>query len=62
MCFKVLDWLISQKDPDVDRIEEVDADQLKAILNKEEFVVVYFYSDECEDCDEILEALETIGM
>lgn len=46
---------------DIARIEEVDADQLKAILNKEEFVVVYFYSEDCEDCDEILEALETIG-
>ena len=41
---KILDWLISQKDPDMDRIEEVDAEQLKEMINKEPFVVVYFYS------------------
>lgn len=41
---KILDWLVSQKDPDMDRIEEVDAEQLKEMINKEPFVVVYFYS------------------
>lgn len=45
----------------LDRIEEVDAPTLKKLIENEKYIVVVFYDDECEDCDQILEALETIG-
>lgn len=58
---KILDWLSSQKDPDIDRIEEVEASTLKKLIENEKYIVVVFYDDDCDDCAQILETLETIG-
>jgi len=39
---KILEWLISQKDPGRDKIEEVDETTLRRILEVHEHCAVYF--------------------
>ncbi|KAG1669120.1 putative protein disulfide-isomerase C1F5.02 [Nymphon striatum] len=57
---KVLDWLLSQKDPQGEVIEEVEGDTLQTMINKSKYVAVYFYKPDCKDCNKILEELENI--
>ncbi|KAI1286795.1 Protein disulfide-isomerase A5 [Halotydeus destructor] len=57
---KILEWLISQKDPGRDKIEEVDEPTLRRILEVHEHVTVFFYTEECTECATTLEDLENI--
>jgi len=58
---KILEWLTSQDVFETkDAIEEVNRKMLEKILEENEFVVVYFYEDDCNECDEVLEGLEMI--
>ncbi|XP_074599634.1 hulk isoform X2 [Brevipalpus obovatus] len=57
---KILDWLVSQKDPSLDMIEEVDGKTLRKLLASTEHIAVYFYSDDCPSCRAVLEDLENI--
>merc|ERR1711923_617737 len=43
-----------------DQIEDVNRKMLDKILNEADAVAVYFYSDVCGSCREVLEGLETI--
>ena len=58
---KVLSWLTSRDVLAVgDQIEDVNRKMLDKILNEADAVAVYFYSDVCGSCREVLEGLETI--
>ncbi|RWS17098.1 thioredoxin-like protein 1, partial [Dinothrombium tinctorium] len=57
---KILEWLISQKDPNLDKIEDVDEATLRQLIESTDHVAVYFYTDDCEECIKILEDLENI--
>lgn len=59
---RILDWLLVQKDPNTDVIEEFeDHDQLIEFIRKMEFVAVYFYNkQDCNNCQNILDELENI--
>ncbi|EFX69653.1 hypothetical protein DAPPUDRAFT_202746 [Daphnia pulex] len=58
---RLLEWLLIQKDPTSDMIEEYDDEALVEVIRKQEFVAVYFYSkQECEQCAVILDELENI--
>jgi hypothetical protein len=41
---KILEWLLSQKDPAGERIEEMRGDELKEYISLHEFVTVFFCS------------------
>ncbi|KAG5893625.1 hypothetical protein JTB14_006291 [Gonioctena quinquepunctata] len=56
----ILDWILKLRDSDPDVIENVDRKTLQVLINDVEHLAVLFYSNECEDCSEILEELETI--
>ncbi|XP_015789930.1 uncharacterized protein LOC107366806 [Tetranychus urticae] len=57
---KILEWLISMKDPSLDMIEEIDGKILRKLLATQDHVAVYFYSDDCEQCQAVLDDLENI--
>ncbi|GAB6029507.1 protein disulfide-isomerase precursor [Chamberlinius hualienensis] len=58
---KILDWLISQKDPMGDVIEEVAGDILQdKITNADHVAVLFFKRDDCHECEQILNELENI--
>ncbi|KAI9560775.1 hypothetical protein GHT06_011727 [Daphnia sinensis] len=58
---RLLEWLLIQKDPTSDMIEEYEDEQLVECIRKMEFVAVYFYNkQECEQCLSILDELENI--
>uniref|UniRef100_T1J1H2 Thioredoxin domain-containing protein n=1 Tax=Strigamia maritima TaxID=126957 RepID=T1J1H2_STRMM len=58
---RILDWLLANKDPSTDYIEEVDGKAVKDIVKKSEHVIVFFYNKEdCENCGKVLEELENI--
>uniref|UniRef100_A0A6P7GKN2 Uncharacterized protein LOC114337953 n=1 Tax=Diabrotica virgifera virgifera TaxID=50390 RepID=A0A6P7GKN2_DIAVI len=56
----ILDWVLNLRDSDPDVIENVDRKTLQVLINDVEHLAVLFYSDDCEDCKQILEELETI--
>jgi len=39
---KILDWLINQKDPSLDKIEDVDASTLRKLIETSDHLAVYF--------------------
>lgn len=39
---RILDWLINQKDPSLDRIEEVDGGTLRKLIDTADHLAVYF--------------------
>ena len=43
---RILEWLINQKDPMLDRIEEVDAGTLRKLIDTADHLAVYF----CKYC------------
>merc|ERR1712141_921761 len=43
-----------------DEIEEVNRKLLEKLLDENEFVAVYFYEDNCIECDEVESGLEKI--
>ncbi|XP_065578951.1 uncharacterized protein LOC136039286 isoform X4 [Artemia franciscana] len=58
---RLLDWMIIQKDPTLDQIEEIEGQELIDFIRKKEFISVFFYNEEdCEKCTEVLEGLENI--
>ncbi|XP_018568276.1 uncharacterized protein LOC108908653 isoform X2 [Anoplophora glabripennis] len=56
----ILDWILQLRDSDPDVIESVDRKTLQVLINDVDHLAVLFYTDNCEECDEILEELETI--
>ncbi|XP_074033433.1 hulk isoform X3 [Leptinotarsa decemlineata] len=56
----ILDWILKLRESDPDIIENVDRKTLQVLINDVEHLAVLFYSNECEECSEILEELETI--
>jgi len=58
---RIFVWLTSQDVFETkDEIEEVNRKMLEKLLDENEFVVVYFYEDNCLECEEVLEGLEKI--
>jgi len=58
---RILEWLTSQDVFETkDEIEEVNRKMLEKLLDENEFVAVYFYEDNCLECDEAMEGLEKI--
>ncbi|XP_046997405.1 uncharacterized protein LOC124612943 isoform X3 [Schistocerca americana] len=56
----ILDWVLELHESTPDVIESVDRKTLQMMINDVEHLAVFFYDDNCEKCDEILEELETI--
>merc|ERR1712038_1431079 len=58
---RILEWLTSQDVFETkDEIEEVNRKMLEKLLDENEFVAVYFYEDDCAECDQVLEGFERI--
>jgi len=58
---QILQWLTSQNVFETkNEIEEVNRKMLEKLLDENEFMVVYFYEDECRECDLFLSVLENI--
>ncbi|GFY48898.1 protein disulfide-isomerase [Trichonephila inaurata madagascariensis] len=53
----ILGWLITQKDPSSDMIEEMDGDELEELIESADFLAVLFYDPDEEDCPECQETL-----
>ncbi|XP_063877635.1 uncharacterized protein LOC135109832 isoform X11 [Scylla paramamosain] len=57
----LLEWLIDNKDKGpASIIEEVDGKMLQTLVDTFEYLVVYFYDDNCPTCETVLAELETI--
>merc|ERR1711963_326664 len=57
----ILDFLSSPDAKDVPgQIEDVTAAQLEVLVQQQNFLAVFFYDDECVECEAILEELETV--
>jgi thioredoxin-like negative regulator of GroEL len=57
----VLEWLIDDDNRELqDEIEDVNARMLEKLADSSPMMVVYFYDDECQECDEVLANLEQI--
>lgn len=57
----LLEWLLDNKDKGpVSIIEEVDGAMLQSLADNFEYLVVYFYDDNCPTCETVLAELETI--
>ncbi|KAI5646564.1 thioredoxin-like domain-containing protein [Phthorimaea operculella] len=56
----ILKWVLDLHDSQPDVIESVDRKTLKDLIEDVEHLAVFFYSDDCDTCDEVLEELETI--
>ncbi|XP_053603360.1 uncharacterized protein hlk isoform X3 [Plodia interpunctella] len=56
----ILKWVLDLLDSQPDVIESVDRKTLKDLIEDVEHLAVFFYSDDCDTCDDILDELETI--
>ncbi|XP_031616558.1 uncharacterized protein LOC116336680 isoform X3 [Contarinia nasturtii] len=57
----VLEWLIDDDNRELaDEIEEVNERMLERLLDESSLLVVFFYDEDCAECEEILEELEQI--
>ncbi|XP_063360360.1 uncharacterized protein LOC134649525 isoform X5 [Cydia amplana] len=56
----ILSWVLDLVDSQPDVIESVDRKTLKDLIADVEHLAVFFYSDDCDTCDDVLEELETI--
>ncbi|XP_076288397.1 hulk isoform X1 [Lasioglossum baleicum] len=57
----VLEWLIDDDNRELaDEIEAVNDRMLERLLDESPFLAVFFYDEDCPECDEIMEALEKI--
>ncbi|XP_043680383.1 uncharacterized protein LOC122634920 isoform X2 [Vespula pensylvanica] len=57
----VLEWLIDDENRELaDEIESVNERMLERLLDESPFLAVFFYDEDCAECDEIMEALEKI--
>ncbi|XP_019531543.3 uncharacterized protein LOC109403225 isoform X5 [Aedes albopictus] len=57
---EILNWLMTQKNPGGDVIEDLDGSKLLALIEDSSALAVYFYADNCEQCSSVLESLENI--
>ncbi|XP_031616564.1 uncharacterized protein LOC116336680 isoform X9 [Contarinia nasturtii] len=57
---QILNWLMTQKDPGGDVIEDLEGQRLIDLIEQSGSMAVYFYSDDCEQCTKTLEELENI--
>ncbi|KAL9914164.1 hulk isoform 9-T9 [Glossina fuscipes fuscipes] len=57
---QILTWLLTQKDPSGDVIEDLEGDKLVNLIEESGSIAVYFYVDGCEQCTKVLEELENI--
>ncbi|XP_064488753.1 uncharacterized protein LOC135400775 isoform X2 [Ornithodoros turicata] len=57
---QVLKWLTELKNKAEDEIEFVDRRTLEMLLDDMDNVAVFFFSDDCAECDRVLEELENI--
>ncbi|XP_077298088.1 hulk isoform X2 [Arctopsyche grandis] len=57
---QLLNWLLTQKDPAGDVIEALEGEELVNLIEEANSLAVYFYTDECDQCNGILEELENI--
>ncbi|XP_034479310.1 uncharacterized protein LOC117785421 isoform X9 [Drosophila innubila] len=57
---QILTWLLTQKDPSGDVIEDLEGDKLVHLIEESGSIAVYFYADGCEQCTKVLEELENI--
>ncbi|XP_076175172.1 hulk isoform X2 [Ptiloglossa arizonensis] len=57
----VLEWLIDDDNRELaDEIESVNERMLERLLDESPFLAVFFYDEDCPECDEIMDALEKI--
>ncbi|XP_055708464.1 uncharacterized protein LOC129804839 isoform X10 [Phlebotomus papatasi] len=56
----ILNWLLTQKDPGGDVIEDLEGAKLMSMIEESNSLAIFFYNDECENCAGILEELENI--
>ncbi|XP_047362591.1 uncharacterized protein LOC124954154 isoform X3 [Vespa velutina] len=57
----VLEWLIDDENRELaDEIESVNERMLERLLDESPFLAVFFYDEDCAECNEIMEALEKI--
>ncbi|KAL9919624.1 uncharacterized protein LOC119636698 isoform X3 [Glossina fuscipes] len=57
----VLEWLIDDDNRELaDEIEEVNERMLERLMSESTLLVVFFYDEDCAECEEILEELEEI--
>ncbi|KAK7793468.1 hypothetical protein R5R35_013845 [Gryllus longicercus] len=57
----VLEWLIDDDNRELaDEIEAVNDRMLERLLDESPFLAVFFYDEDCPECEEILESLEQI--
>ncbi|XP_054268035.1 uncharacterized protein LOC128989922 isoform X4 [Macrosteles quadrilineatus] len=56
----ILEWVLELSESSPDVIESVDRKTLQMLINDVEHLAVFFYDDDCESCEQILEELETI--
>ncbi|XP_050073326.1 uncharacterized protein LOC126561307 isoform X6 [Anopheles maculipalpis] len=57
---EILNWLMTQKNPGGDIIEDLDGPKLLSLIEDSNALAVYFYTDDCEQCSGVLESLENI--
>ncbi|XP_037806646.1 uncharacterized protein LOC119600472 isoform X4 [Lucilia sericata] len=57
---QILTWLLTQKDPSGDVIEDLEGEKLINLIEESGSIAVYFYTDGCETCTKVLEELENI--
>ncbi|KAL5288605.1 hypothetical protein ACFFRR_009067 [Megaselia abdita] len=57
---QILNWLMTQKDPGGEVIEDLEGDRLVNLIEESGSIAVYFYTDGCEQCTKVLEELENI--
>ncbi|KFB35120.1 AGAP006452-PA-like protein [Anopheles sinensis] len=57
---EILNWLMTQKNPGGDIIEDLDGTKLLGLIEDSNALAVYFYTDDCEQCTGVLESLENI--
>ncbi|KAF2367458.1 Thioredoxin domain [Trinorchestia longiramus] len=59
----ILNWLLTEKNPAADFIEDLDGDTLLKVIRDSDAVAVYFYSEDdskCKNCSAVLAKLENI--
>ncbi|XP_066601586.1 uncharacterized protein hlk isoform X1 [Prorops nasuta] len=57
----VLEWLIDDDNRELaDEIESVNERMLERLMDESPFLAVFFYDEDCPECDDIMEALEKI--
>ena len=56
----IRDWVEAELKSNLDVIEDLNQEQIHDLLEENEYVMVYLYTDNCETCDEAIKQLEQI--